>query len=82
MTTATLKKRYQVKVIAHYYTYDLEATDAQEADVEGVNQFYDESHRAEIYSSEIYDEWLECEDCGEERVEEDHKCEEEEEEND
>lgn len=77
MTTATLTKRYQVKVVAEYYTtVDIEAENESQAIDEGTLAFYDEAHRAEIQSAEVYDEWLYCEDCGDEHVEADHKCEE------
>ena len=76
MTTATLKKRYQVKVVAEYYTWiDLDAENETDAIEEGINQFYDEAHRAEIYSADVYDTWHDCDDCGEDHVEEDHVCE-------
>ena len=39
--------------------------------------FYDESHRASIEDTRITDQWLVCDDCNEERVEDDHECDEE-----
>lgn len=76
MKTATLKKRYQVRVVANYYTWvDIEADNDEQAIDEGIQAFYEEAHRAEIYSADVYDEWLDCDDCGEDHVEEDHVCE-------
>lgn len=75
-----LVKRYQVKVTAEYYTWgDIEDVTEAEAEHLGWEEFYSESHRAEIQKTEIYDEWLYCSDCGEDHVDSDHKCEEEEE---
>jgi hypothetical protein len=74
---ANLIKRYQVKVSATYYTFtDIEDVNESEAIDLGVEEFYSESHRAEIDNTEIYDEWLYCTECGDEKVEDDHECEE------
>lgn len=73
----SLVKKYQVKVVATYYTFtDIEDVNESEAIDLGVEEFYSEAHRAEIEKTEIYDEWLYCNDCGDERVDSDHECEE------
>lgn len=72
-----LRKKYQVKVVAEYYTtVDIEAENETEAVDEGTIAFYDEAHRAEIQSAEVYDEWLDCDECGDDHVESSHQCEE------
>jgi hypothetical protein len=75
--TPTLVTKYQVKVTSTYFSQEIEASDVPEAVDLAINEFYDESHRAEIESSHVYDEWLDCETCGAERVEDDHGCEDE-----
>lgn len=75
--TPTLVTKYQVKVTATYFSQEIEAANEREAVDTAINEFYDESHRAEIESSHIYEEWLDCETCGAERVEDDHACEDE-----
>lgn len=75
----TLIQKYQVKVVAVYYTdNDIEDVNKEEAEEMGWQEFYDNSHRAEIESTEIYDQWQDCEDCGADHVEDDHECEAEE----
>ena len=72
---ATLSMRYEIEVIAHYTSEDIEAKSAAEAREEATKMFYDESHRASIEDTRITDEWLVCDGCHEERVEDDHECE-------
>jgi len=72
---ATLTMRYEIEVIAHYTSEEIEATRASEAREEAIKMFYDESHRASIEDTRITDQWLVCDDCNEERVEDDHECE-------
>ena len=72
---ATLSMRYEIEVIAHYTSEDIEAKSAAEAREEATKMFYDESHRASIEDTRITDQWLVCDDCDEERVEDDHECE-------
>jgi len=77
-----LVKRYEVKVIAEYHydsTDDETVTTDEEAEDAASTAFYDEAYRAEIYSSQIVDEWLDCDECGDDHVEEDHVCKKEEE---
>ena len=71
---ATLSTRYEVKVIAHYESDEIEARSMHEAEEQGWREFYDNAHRASIEDTRITDEWLVCDDCTEERVEEDHEC--------
>ena len=69
---ASLVKKYQVKVVAHYYTTnDIEDVTREEAEELGWKEFYDESHRAEIYDTSIEDEWTDCNECGEGYTEQD-----------
>lgn len=74
---ATLSTRYQIKVIAHYITDEIDARDRSEAEELGWKEFYDNAHRASIEYTLVDDEWLVCDDCNEERVEDDHECDEE-----
>lgn len=77
-----LVKRYEVKVVAEYYydsTDDDTITTDEEAEDAATVDFYDNVNRAEIYSSQIVDEWLDCDECGDDHVEEDHVCKKEEE---
>ena len=71
---ATLSKRYEVLVTAHYTSDEIEAKGRQDAEEQGWREFYDNAHRASIEDTRITDEWLVCDDCTEERVEEDHEC--------
>jgi hypothetical protein len=73
---SNLSKRYEVMVIAHYTSDDIEAQGRQDAEEKATHEFYDNSHRASIEDTRITDEWLVCDDCDEERVEDDHDCEE------
>ena len=72
---ANLTARYEVLVIAHYTSDEIEARSMQEAQEEGWREFYDNAHRASIEDTRVVDEWLVCDDCNEERVEDDHECE-------
>ena len=73
----SLVKRYQVKVTAIYYTWtDIEDVTELKAQDMGIDEFYSESQRAEIENTEIYDEWLYCTECYEDKVDSDHECEE------
>jgi hypothetical protein len=72
---ANLTARYEVLVIAHYTSDEIEARNMQEAQEEGWREFYDNAHRASIEDTRVVDEWLVCDDCNEERVEDDHECE-------
>jgi hypothetical protein len=72
---ANLSTRYEVLVIAHYTSDEIEARSMQEAQEEGWREFYDNAHRASIEDTRVVDEWLVCDDCNEERVEDDHECE-------
>ena len=72
---ANLTTRYEVLVIAHYTSDEIEARSMQEAQEEGWREFYDNAHRASIEDTRVTDEWLVCDDCNEERVEDDHECE-------
>ena len=74
---ANLITRYEVKVIAHYFTDDLEASSRSEAEEIAIKEFYDNAHRASIEYTLVDDEWLMCDDCYEERVDDDHECDEE-----
>lgn len=76
---STLSTRYEVKVIAHYTSDEIEARSRHEAEEEGWREFYDNAHRASIEETRIVDEWLVCDGCHEERVEDDHECEDEDE---
>jgi hypothetical protein len=73
---ANLTARYEVLVIAHYTSDEIEARSMREAQEEAIKMFYDESHRASIEDTRVSDEWLVCDDCNEERVEDDHECDE------
>jgi hypothetical protein len=72
---ANLTARYEVLVIAHYTSDEIEARSMREAQEEGWREFYDNAHRASIEDTRVTDEWLVCDDCNEERVEDDHECE-------
>jgi len=72
---ANLITRYEVEVIAHYTSDDIESTSEAEAKDEAIKMFYDESHRASIEDTRITDWWIDCDDCGESRVDDDHECE-------
>lgn len=74
---STLSMRYEIEVIAHYTSEEIEAKSAAQAREEATKMFYDESHRASIEDTRITDQWLVCDDCDEERVEDDHECDEE-----
>lgn len=77
---AKLLPRFEVEVTATF-TYQSEDYDsdgqltADTVEKDAINIFYDESHRAEIYGTNIVRSWFECEDCGQDDVEEDHECE-------
>lgn len=74
---ATLSTRYEVLVIAHYTSEEIEAGSGQEAEDKATHEFYDNAYRASIEDTRVNDEWLVCDDCNEERVEYDHECDEE-----
>jgi len=74
---ATLSTRYEVLVITHYTSEDIGASSRQDAEEQATHEFYDNAHRASIEDTRITDEWLMCDDCDEERVEDDHECDEE-----
>ena len=76
---ADLIKKYEVKVVAEYWTTeDIIADNEDDALSQGTHMFYDDSHRAEIYSAEISDEYYDCDDCGADHCGSDHECEDDE----
>ena len=75
---SNLITRYEIEVVAHYTTNDIDdANTREEAKDKAITEFYDNSHRATIDDTRVTDEWFDCEDCDEERVEADHECDEE-----
>jgi len=77
---AKLLPRFEVKVTAEYHyeseDFDTEGNLTRETvENDASIAFYDNVNNAEIYSTEITKSWFECEDCGEDDVEEDHECE-------
>jgi hypothetical protein len=77
---ANLIMRYEIEVTAHYTTNDVDdAENREEAKEKAINEFYDNSHRASIDDTRVVDEWFECLDCGDEHIEDDHECEDEDE---
>jgi len=45
---SNLSMRYEIEVIAHYTSEDIEAKSAAQAREEAIKMFYDESHRASM----------------------------------
>jgi hypothetical protein len=79
---AELRKTYEVKVVAEYYaTIELDAGEdksTEEIEEMAWREFYDTAHRASIEETSIEDENQICDECGDEYVDDDHECEEEE----
>lgn len=74
-----LVQKYEVELDLKYYTWtDIENCTEEEAIQQAIDEFYDQSHRAEIDSWEVNSS-LYCDECGDENVEQDHVCETEEE---
>ena len=72
---AHITTRYEILVVGHYTSDEIEATSSAQAEEEAITEFYDNAHRTSIYDTRVEDWWLVCEECNEERVDEDHECE-------
>ena len=73
-----LIKKYEVELDVKYYTWgDIEDCTEQEAVDMAIDEFYSEANRASIENWEVT-ESLYCDECGDENVDTDHVCEEEE----